>query len=103
MLLARSRSTALISTVACGVVLEGAGEADVRTGGAEPAPVGVVEREGGGVVVLDGAVGAEGAPDVSALAECPKIFDIMSPKMLMTDSLLDWTCTVSVHIGEEHP
>jgi hypothetical protein len=34
--------------------------------------------------VLVGAGDAAGAPEVSALAELPKIFDMMSPKMLMT-------------------
>ena len=77
----------MISTVACGGVLDGAVDADgaaVRPTGTEPDAVGVGDPDVGGVLVLVGAVEAEGAPEVSALAEPPKIFDIMSPKMLMT-------------------
>ena len=64
-------------------MLEGAVDAGVRAGGTEPAPVGVADPEGGDVVLV-GAADAEGAIEVSALAERPKIADIMSPKMLMT-------------------
>ena len=75
----------MISTVACGVVLDVDAEGDVgvRTGGTDSFPVDV-DPDGGVVVVLVGAGDAAGAPEVSALAELPKIFDIMSPKMLMT-------------------
>ena len=67
MLLARSLSRALTSTLAGGVVLVGAVDAEGDTWVGADDPVGLGDPDGGGVVVLDGAVDAEGAPEVSAL------------------------------------
>jgi len=55
--------------------------------------------------VLDGAVDADGdvgvwegcVAGVSAFADCPKIFDMMSPKIPMIPSLLDFDIPYSDH------
>jgi hypothetical protein len=60
--------------------------------------------------VLDGAVDADGdvgvwggcVAGVSAFADCPKIFDMMSPKIPMIHSLLDFDILIAITSLQRH-
>jgi hypothetical protein len=84
--LASPLSTAFMSTMGCvDDVLDGAAEVDGDVGvweGCVAVPDGTVDPEG---------TWTDGEPEgVSAFADCPKIFDMMSPKIPMIHSLLDF-------------